>query len=811
MFVCHTEEREVYRIGGLVSDCPPHNSREAYKGARRLFEEGIVGLFGPSSTHSSPYIQQVCDMREIPHIETHQNLNQERNDTLVNVYPHPRILSDIFVDLIEAYGWDKVIVLYDNDESLMSVSSLLKLNVPEKRKVILRQLEGPNDMSSQGSDQNYRPVLTEIKLTGETRFVLACSVEILKEVLIQLQQVGMMTNRYSYIITNLDMQTVEMSPFQYAGTNITGISMIDPDTIEVRKVAAELQRKKTNSDGFENDGSIAAWRLKLETALIVDSIRLFAETIYELIDNEEIKAKPLNFTSKDSWKSILGLTGMVKFDREGFRKDFNVDIMELTPWRTIESWEMEFFIKKSPPYGMLTETTDQLTGNDRYEGYCVDVIKELSKILGFNYTFIVQEDKVNGNLDKVTNEWNGMIREIIDGRADLAIADLTVTSEREKAVDFTMPFMNLGISILYRKPEPVPPSLFMFASPFSLLVWVMLGVSYFLVSLSFFIMGRLSPAEWQNPYPCVEEPEHLVNQFSVRNSLWFTIGALMQQGSELAPVAISTRTASGVWWFFVLIMVSSYTANLAAFLTVETLVTPFKNIKELASQTEISYGAKQGGATASYFRDSNVSEYKKVWKYMARHPELMTTDDDESVQKVKTENYAFLMESTTIEYVTERHCTLAQVGGLLDDKGYGIAMKKDSPYRNGLSRAVLKLQETGKLTELKIKWWKEKKGGGKCASKSEGGEATALDLANVGGVFLVLSVGSILGLIASLIELALRISHNARKDHLSFRDEFRKEMRFAVAFKQNVKVIKAGNSDPNDNQVMDPPNYGFKV
>ena len=44
-------------------------------------------------------------------------------------------------------------------------------------------------------------------------------------------------------------------------------------------------------------------------------------------------------------------------------------------------------------------------------------------------------------------------------KADLAIADLTTTYERESAVDFTMPFMNLGISILYKKPQKVKSSL----------------------------------------------------------------------------------------------------------------------------------------------------------------------------------------------------------------------------------------------------------------------------------------------------------------------------------------------------------------
>jgi len=46
---------------------------------------------------------------------------------------------------------------------------------------------------------------------------------------------------------------------------------------------------------------------------------------------------------------------------------------------------------------------------------------------------------------------------------------------------------------------------------------------------------RFSPYEWDNPHPCNDEPDVLENQFSLLNSLWFTIGSLMQQGSDIAP------------------------------------------------------------------------------------------------------------------------------------------------------------------------------------------------------------------------------------------------------------------------------------
>jgi glutamate receptor, ionotropic, invertebrate len=189
----------------------------------------------------------------------------------------------------------------------------------------------------------------------------------------------------------------------------------------------------------------------------------------------------------------------------------------------------------------------------------------------------------------------------------------------------------------------------------------------------------------------------LENQFSLKNSLWFTIGSLMQQGSDIAPTAVSTRMVAGIWWFFTLIMVSSYTANLAAFLTIESMSSPIKSVEDLANQNVIKYGAKRDGSTASFFRvsfllfqemrkaiklsfnqDSNYSTYQRMWQFMKENPDVWTSSNQEGIQRVKNSNgkYAFFMESSSIEYVVERECELAQVGGLLDAKGYGIAMRK---------------------------------------------------------------------------------------------------------------------------------------
>lgn len=70
----------------------------------------------------------------------------------------------------------------------------------------------------------------------------------------------------------------------------------------------------------------------------------------------------------------------------------------------------------------------------------------------------------------------------------------------------------------------------------------------------------------------------------------------------LRQQAASTRIVGGIWWFFTLIIISSYTANLAAFLTVERMIAPIDSVEDLADQSDISYGTLEAGSTMTFFR-----------------------------------------------------------------------------------------------------------------------------------------------------------------------------------------------------------------
>ena len=516
---------------------------------------------------------------------------------------------------------------------------------------------------------------------------------------------------------------------------------------------------------------------------------------------------------------FVGLTGPVSFDGAGRRSQFSLAVMEQRPegrvrlgtWNSLDglllarrdkhesrTGQLDLMANGSfvitsilnPPYTMLVESTEKLHGNDRFEGFAIDMAKELAALLGFNFTFKLVDDGKYGS-EVSPGHWNGMLGEIEEGVADFCLADISITSARADSFSFSTPWMNLGISILYVKPTPAPPSLLAFLDPFSTEVYVFTLIVFVLVTLVIYVLARFSPNQWEEPSSCVKDPEFLTNQYNLINSFWFTLGAIMQQGSDVVPLSLCVRFASGMWYFFALILISSYTANLAAFLTVETLHRPVETVEDLANQNVIKYGAVAGGSTAAFFRNSNNAIQQRLWSVMSLgEASVMVGSNSQGVELVEDSdgNYAFFMESSSIEYLVERRCKLSQVGGLLDSKGYGIASKKGTKYKPLLDWAILRLVEQGTLHKLKIKWWKQKRGGGACQAEKSGGGVKPLGLSNVAGVFLVTMLGCLIAAVFALAEFLYGTRQTAEDGGVGWAREILTELMFIMSCVGNTKV-----------------------
>lgn len=189
-------------------------------------------------------------------------------------------------------------------------------------------------------------------------------------------------------------------------------------------------------------------------------------------------------------------------------------------------------------------------GNDQFEGFCVDFLEEVSKIVGFKYEIHIVYDGVFGSwvgekppeqVEVISRKpfsnrvekrvetrriqiYNGLIGEILKNTADLVVAPLTVNYGRARVVEFSEPFLAFGLSLIIKKPGKQKPGSFSFLHPLSNSVWLTIGGATVCVALGIYVISKISPTEWRPP---ASDVPHL----NFGNSVWITFAAFAQQVS----------------------------------------------------------------------------------------------------------------------------------------------------------------------------------------------------------------------------------------------------------------------------------------
>ncbi|KAL2096616.1 hypothetical protein ACEWY4_008764 [Coilia grayii] len=806
----------------LTYDIQRINLFDSFEASRRACDQlslGVAAVFGPSHSSSVSAVQSICNALEVPHIQTrwkHPSIDN-KDSFYINLFPDYVSISRAVLEIVQFYKWKQVTVVYEDATGLIRLQELIKAPSRYSIKIKIRQLPAGN--------KDARPLLKEMKKGKEFYVIFDCSYHSSAYVLKQLLSMGMMTEYYHFFFTSLDLFALDLEPYRYSGVNMTGFRLLNIDNPQVASVVEKWSMERLQAPPKPETGLLDGM-MTTEAALMYDAVYMVAAasqrasqiTVSSLQCHRH---KPWRFGSRfiNMFKEVQwsGLTGQIIINKtDGLRKEFDLDVISLKEdgMERIGVWNSNTGLNLTEsnkdkstnvtdsmanrtlivttilenPYVMYKKSDKPLYGNDRFEGYCLDLLKELSNILGFSYEVkLVSDGKYGAQNDK--GEWNGMVRELIDHVADLAVAPLTITYVREKVIDFSKPFMTLGISILYHKPNGTNPGVFSFLNPLSPDIWMYVLLACLGVSCVLFVIARFTPYEWYNPHPCNPDSDVVENNFTLINSVWFGVGALMQQGSELMPKALSTRIVGGIWWFFTLIIISSYTANLAAFLTVERMDSPIDSADDLAKQTKIEYGAVRDGSTMTFFKKSKISTYEKMWAFMSsRKNTALVKNNREGIQRVLTTDYALLMESTSIEYISQRNCNLTQIGGLIDSKGYGVGTPIGSPYRDKVTIAILQLQEEGKLHMMKEKWWR-----GNGCPEEDSKEASALGVENIGGIFIVLAAGLVLSVFVAIGEFIYKSRKNLDMEEVSVGQSIMEEL--GVALRCPMQQLKKKAKD----------------
>ncbi|KAM7413205.1 hypothetical protein PAMA_020535 [Pampus argenteus] len=764
-----------------------------------VYSRGVFAIFGLYDKRSVNTLTSFCGALHISLVTPSFPTEGEGQFTL---QLRPSIRGAL-LSLLDHYDWSRFVFLYDTDRGYAILQAIMERAGQNGWQVSAICVESFNEAA-------YRRLLEDLDRRQERKYVIDLEPERLQSILEQAVSVGKHVKGYHYIIANLGFKDISLERFMHGGANVTGFQLVDFS----KPIVIKLMQRWNKLDQREYPGSESP--PKYTSSLTYDGVLVMAEA-FRTLRRQKIDisrrgnagdclanpAAPWNqgIDMERALKQvrIQGLTGNIQFDHYGRRVNYTMDVFELKSngprkigyWNDIDklvlvqnenalsndSSAMEnrtvvVTTIMEGPYVMLKKNWELYEGNDQFEGYCVDLASEIAKHIGIKYKISIVPDGKYGARDPETKIWNGMVGELVYGKAEIAVAPLTITLVREEVIDFSKPFMSLGISIMIKKPQKSKPGVFSFLDPLAYEIWMCIVFAYIGVSVVLFLVSRFSPYEWH-----AEEPEEGTteqgptdqppNEFGIFNSLWFSLGAFMQQGCDISPRSLSGRIVGGVWWFFTLIIISSYTANLAAFLTVERMVSPIESAEDLAKQTEIAYGTLDSGSTKEFFRRSKIAVYEKMWSYMkSAEPTVFTKTTAEGVARVRKSKgkYAFLLESTMNEYTEQRKpCDTMKVGGNLDSKGYGIATPKGSQLRNAVNLAVLKLNEQGLLDKLKNKWWYDKGECGSGGGDSKDKSSQALSLSNVAGVFYILVGGLGLAMLVALVEFCYKSRAEAKR------------------------------------------------
>ncbi|XP_027141822.1 glutamate receptor ionotropic, NMDA 1-like [Larimichthys crocea] len=416
-------------------------------------------------------------------------------------------------------------------------------------------------------------------------------------------------------------------------------------------------------------------------------------------------------------------------------------------------------------------------------GFCIDLLIKLAMSMNFTYEVHLVADGKFGTQERVNNsnkkEWNGMMGELLGGLADMIVAPLTINNERAQYIEFSKPFKYQGLTILVKKEIP-RSTLDSFMQPFQSTLWLLVGLSVHVVAVMLYLLDRFSPFGRFK----VNSEEEEEDALTLSSAMWFSWGVLLNSGiGEGAPRSFSARILGMVWAGFAMIIVASYTANLAAFLVLdrpEERITGINDPRLRNPSDKFIYATVKQSSVDIYFR--RQVELSTMYRHMEKHNYESAAEAIQAVRDNKL--HAFIWDSAVLEFEASQKCDLVTTGELFFRSGFGIGMRKDSPWKQNVSLAILSSHENGFMEDLDKTWVRYQE----CDSRSNA--PATLTFENMAGVFMLVAGGIVAGIFLIFIEIAYKRHKDAR----------RKQMQLAFAavnvWRKNLQDRKSGRAEP---------------
>ncbi|KAL1551842.1 glutamate receptor 2.7-like [Salvia divinorum] len=744
----------------------------------------VIAIFGPQRSIQADFVIDIGDKVNVPIISpaTSPSLSPQESPYFIRSSWCSASQAKAVAAIVNNFGWREVVLVYEDTNYGSGLLPFLAEDLLESNALVSNMTA----ISPSADNDAILEKLFELKKMQTRVFVVHMLPPVALRFFKMARRAGMMEEGYAWIIADaltslldsVDSETIE------AMQGVVGVKAYSPKSSEVHNFTGRW-RKRYRQENMEFERSelnvFGLWAYDSITALAesVESLRADASPRFKkpvgrgnLTDLEAIgtsnsgpKLAHLlrNFTSKGlsgdfkikngelqpSVFEIMNVIGnsanTVGFWREnlGISKrlsgDDGSDIKQrlgavVWPGQTSEAprgWEAAAANARKLRVGvpmkcrasqLVNVSIDEETGEVNATGFCIDVFEEAMRSLPYPVQFEYIPFQ-NAEQNSTYYNYDSLIQQVALKKVDAVVADVTMSATRAQQVDFTIPYIESGISTVVPIEES-KESAWDFMEPLSGELWLTTGAFFVFTGFVVWVLEHRLNQEFRGP---------LHQQLGM--IFWFAFSTLTFSQKEKVKSNLS-RFVVIVWLFAVLVLTASYTANLTSLRTVKQLdATDFPDITMKGE----SVGFKEGSFVRAVLdaTQPDKSKFKVLTSFEEYHEALSLGNRRGGVT-------AIVDNLPSIKLFLNQYCHKYTMSGSIHrNSGFGFPFQKNSPLAPDVSRAILEMKENRKMDQISRKWFGE----GACgSSNATAADSKRLTVNNFKGLFLITGLSSFLAL-----------------------------------------------------------------
>ena len=304
----------------------------------------------------------------------------------------------------------------------------------------------------------------------------------------------------------------------------------------------------------------------------------------------------------------------------------------------------------------------------KFSGFSIDLINDIADEAGFEIQY-VEVDSVGAQLDAVR-----------EGRADAAISAISITSGREKTVDFSTSMFESGIQAMVSKTNGSVSTKDLFGEIFS---------PTLLVVFALMIFGTILTGVFVWAWERRHGNDHFTNPgaHGIFDGIWWATVTLFTIGyGDKVPHKVVSRIVTMIWMFVGVLMVATITAEVTSSVTVDSLKSNISSVSDLSGKDVITYP----GTTS--------------WDYLLKHgidPRPVDSIEDAYQQVRAGKADSFVFDASIIQWLVANRGGVQVAGPVIQPENYGIVTAEGSALTEQVNQGLLRLRENGTYERLK--------------------------------------------------------------------------------------------------------------